>query len=248
MKDFRDLKTGDAMALNEKDEPEIFYQLSKVLRARSGEIVVLLPMNQDNSGPIFEYEFDIFETKGKNIALTFTGKKENINELKKGLQLLQCLPNKPEKLDMIVQKAVELGAEQIILLKSDHTQFKHGIRLDRLEKIIVEAAEQSERAIVPKITDAGDMKNYLGGLREDERSEILAAMEREGGDGIDKVLSEYSDRSALSILVGPEGGFSEEEKQLLERMKIKTFTLGRRILRTETAAILSLGIASFRLG
>lgn len=263
-------KAERPLHLLENIEPEIFFQLAKVLRVRNGDEVVLIPALQNP--PYFEYKYVVESTDKKDIVLRFMEKTENTNEPEKPLSLMLCVPNKPEKMEFILQKAVELGAKRILLLEGDFSQMKHTLRADRLEKIMAEAAEQSERAIIPEIVSAGKLKSYLKALPKEELKNIFVALEREvgaTGDSGAKVGAETKKResaidlfrqksisepnraaaasSSISVLVGPEGGFSNEEKALIYDLNITCFSLGKRILRMETAAILSLGMAMLSL-
>lgn len=223
-------KSGE-IHLRETDESEIFNQLVKVLRARPGDKVVF--MGDDVTENIYE----VINAHKKEVTLKFIEKADNANELLFELVLALCLPNRPEKLDLIIQKAVELGVSRIVLFESDLSQMKHKLREERLNKILVEAAEQSERAIVPEIEMAGKLTDYLNASGGND---LLVALERSES----KQLSQMIDGTDVTILIGPEGGFSEAERFAIHSCGAKTFSLGPRILRMETAAILSLGIAS----
>jgi 16S rRNA (uracil1498-N3)-methyltransferase len=243
------------LRLTEKLEPDIFYQLVKVLRVAPGDKVVLLPAE---GGPDAargeEFEYEVETAQKKEVVLRFTGRRKNENELDFRLGLLLCLPNKPDKLEMILQKAVEIGVAAVILVEGDFSRLKHNLRTDRLEKIMTEAAEQSERAYVPSLALAGRLNKYLEELPEEKRKNVFVAMERMDGDkgenhSLTSLLQKEPAKSAragsvLQILIGPEGGFSPEEKTMIEKLELPCFSLGRRILRMETAAILSLGMAA----
>ena len=229
-------KFEEDIALSSNVEPDIVEQLGKVLRVRSGDEVVLLPQSS-NGAPYFEYRYIVQSAHKKGVELSFQEKKENTNELAFMLELVLCLPNKPDKLSMILQKAVELGASQVTLVEGDFSQMKHSLREERLHKVMVEAAEQSERAVVPEFVVSGGLKDYLRGLNGQP---LFVAMERDESTRLPELLN----GGDASILVGPEGGFSDEEKALIEELQIPCFTLGKRILRMETAAIVALGIAA----
>ena len=235
------METGGNSVISEKEEPDIFYQLSRVLRARPGDGVIL-QANSD-SPPVFQYLFRIRELKKNGIPVEFISKEINGNELGFQLNLWVCLPNKPDKLEMIIQKAVELGASKIFLFESDFSQFKHNLRMERLEKIAWEAAEQAERAIVPEVTEKGKLGNFINGAADNEIKNVLVAMERADTKPLNLTLSDFSGSKEISILVGPEGGFSENEKILIKEKGLTTFSLGKRILRMETAVIMALGLA-----
>lgn len=233
--------------LTEGLEPEIVYQLTKVLRASPGDKITLLPVSQN--APFYEFEYIVETAQKKDVVLRFSAKRTNENELPFGLGLILCVPNKPDKLELILQKAVELGVNRITLVEGDFSQMRHNLRADRLEKIIIEAAEQSERAIVPELVIAGKLGKYLESLSAERRENIFVAMERMDGDKGEGLAELKNKKSALAdsvlqILVGPEGGFSEAEKNLIGSLGLHCFSLGKRILRMETAAILSLGLAS----
>jgi len=252
--------------LTEGLEPEIVYQLTKVLRASAGDKVILLPAASDSksghNGPYFEFEYTIETSQKKDVVMRFIAKRLNENELSFALGLILCLPNKPDKLELILQKAVELGVCRITLVEGDFSQMKHNLRTERLEKIIIEAAEQSERANVPELVIAGRLGKYLESLAPGRRENIFVAMERMNMDkreGLAEMLNKKpvranskddgptsvkSARADLQILIGPEGGFSEAEKGLIGSLGLHCFSLGKRILRMETAAILSLGLAA----
>jgi 16S rRNA (uracil1498-N3)-methyltransferase len=240
------------MALNGGTGPEIVEQLSRVLRAKAGDRVVLVPLergnNKNEAGHLFEYHYVIETAHKKEVSLSFTEKVRNANELPFSLGLVLCLPNKPDKLSLILQKAVELGVSWVHLVTSDFSRMKHALREERLLKIMTEAAEQSERALVPTLMMGGTLRDYLRGSPEN----LFIAMEREDSRTLPEVLEgrddgrdndESGSRDVL-ILIGPEGGFSYEEKNAIHERGLTCFTLGKRVLRMETAAVVALGIAS----
>ncbi|MEZ4086900.1 MAG: RsmE family RNA methyltransferase [Candidatus Gracilibacteria bacterium] len=227
-------------------EPDVVEQLGKVLRAKVGDEVVLLPVGGVDGGGVegraarFEYVYEIASAHKKGVELTYVKKVENQNELNFGLELVVCLPNKPDKLSLILQKAVELGATRLVLVNGDFSQMKHGLREDRLVKIVKEAAEQAERATVPEVVIGGDLRDFVG----DAPGGLLVAMERADNKSLPEVLKSVDAHVPISILIGPEGGFSDEEKALIEELGLTCFSLGKRVLRMETAAIVSLGMTA----
>lgn len=241
---FRDAKNFE---LEEKMEEEIVFQLVKVLRVKTGDRVTLIPQNR--VAPFREYSFEVAAAAKHSVTLTKKSELPNSNELGFPLELFLCLPNKPEKLEFIIQKAVEIGVSGIRLFESDFSQMKHQLREERLRKILIEAAEQSERAVVPELIIGGPLKKFLQGAADSETENIFVAMERlrqlqemplEGGNP----FGVSGKKTGISVLVGPEGGFSDEEKKLMAGRSLKTFSLGKRVLRMETAAIVSLGLAA----
>ena len=170
------------------------------------------------------------------------------SELKQDVTLFFALA-KGDKIDLVVQKATELGVSRIILIntercvvKLENKDIEH--KLERYRKISKEASEQSHRLVVPQIVGVVDIKNIPQDLLSDVN---LLAYEKEAGntssffDNVDK------DKS-LSIMIGPEGGFSEKEVQsLIDNYGFRPISLGKRILRTETAAIYALSVIGFLL-
>lgn len=246
---------AESFELDEKLEGEIVFQLVKVLRVKTGDRVTLIPQNQD--APFCEYAFEVAAAGKHSIALTKKSGLPNTNELGFPLELFLCLPNKPEKLEFIIQKAVEIGVSVVRLFESDFSQMKHHLREERLRKILIEAAEQSERAVVPELIIGGPLKKFLEGAADSEAENIFVAMERlakvaapETADSRsvegkkDNPFSGSDKSVGICVLIGPEGGFSDQEKKLMAGRSLKTFSLGKRILRMETAAIVSLGLAA----
>jgi 16S rRNA (uracil1498-N3)-methyltransferase len=226
---------GEEVVLGNGVEGEILNQLGKVLRVKAGDEVVLIPPGQ--SPPYYEFHYEVGSAHKKEVVLKLRDKIDNKNELEFGLELVLCLPNKPDKLAFMLQKAVELGVSKITLVQGKFSQMKHELREDRLKKIMKEAAEQSERAYVPDLATGGKLIEYLDG----NIGRLLVAMEREDSESLQEVVKGIS--GDLSVLIGPEGGFSDDEKKSVRAHRLKTFTLGTRILRMETAVILALGMA-----
>lgn len=216
----------------DKTEDDILHQLTSVFRCKTGDQIILMNLNSSASENQ-EYHFKITELSKKGLQLTL----ENLHQLSeastKQISLAICLPNKPAKLELILEKAVELGAREIHLIKSDLSNFSHQLRLDRLGKIVIEASEQSERAICPKIYQHNSIPAFINATQ----GPLIVAMER------DASAKHPSELSKGYYLVGPEGGFSENEKKLLsDEQRVAKITLGPNILKTETAVIVGLGL------
>jgi len=236
-------KLGQDLTLGPHNGAEIFDQLVKVLRVKPGDIITLLNAENDaKAGARYpEYEYTVEEAHKKELKLRFAGRNMNEHEMEAAFSLVLCLPNKPDKLAFILQKAVELGVVEVILAEGDNSQMKQNLRQDRLERIMKEAAEQSERAFVPAVRLGKSLRAYL---ENSDKEGLYVAMERDKCDAPD--FFARGDKGGIKIVIGPEGGFSEEERKLVAELGIKKFTLGRRILRMETAVILSLGLAGMQ--
>lgn len=175
---------------------------------------------------------------------------EEINsnpELKNEITLLYCLP-KGDKLDLVIQKATEIGVKRIILVQSSRcvSKFKkedYEKKLSRFNKIATEASEQSHRLIVPiikDIIDYKDIKNY-------HFDHAFIAYENEKQFSLKEYISKVKRNESLGIIIGPEGGFSANEVQYANENGYSSISLGKRILRSETACIYTLSVLSFLL-
>ncbi len=171
------------------------------------------------------------------------------SELPKDVTLFFALA-KGDKIDFVVQKATELGVKRIVLLKTqrcvtkfDNKDIEH--KLERFKKIAKEASEQSHRLVVPEIIGVVDIKNIPNELLSDKN---LIAYEKEAGNTTSLYKQLEGDYESLSIFIGPEGGFSEAEIDCLtNKSNFATISLGKRILRTETAAVYALSVIGFYL-
>jgi 16S rRNA (uracil1498-N3)-methyltransferase len=148
---------------------------------------------------------------------------------------LAFAPVKRTKTDWLVEKATELGVARLIPVMTQRTVAER-VRLDRLESIAIEAAEQCGRTRVPQIVEPTSLKRLIEEL---DPARHLYFADEGGGE---PVASTFAEGPAL-ILVGPEGGFTEEERQLVRGSGASAISLGPRILRAETAALAAL--ASF---
>ena len=159
----------------------------------------------------------------------------------------QCLP-KGDKLETVVQKAVELGAYEIWPLYSSRCVSRPDPKsmekkTARLQKIAREAAQQSGRGAVPRVLPAANLKEAL----EAAAGQGTALFFYEAGQGsLKQALRAAGDR--LFLFVGPEGGFAPEEAELARSLGAEVLTLGRRILRTETAPLAALSAIFYEKG
>ena len=210
----------DSLKLNEEVllDKEILYQLKKVLRANDGYEFRLVDNNQN----VF-----LCELKDNN-ALVKEELNEN-NELDVDITVILALI-KNDKMDFALQKLTELGVKRIVPYKAYRSVVKEGKannKLDRFKKIVKEASEQSHRNIIPEICDYVDIKDL-----DKYKSEInLVAYEKN-----DDVVNSFKGKS-ITLIIGPEGGFDLDEINKIIAMGYKPISLGKRILRAETAAI-----------
>lgn len=158
---------------------------------------------------------------------------------------------KGEKMDWIIQKATELGVHRIVPIGSQHCIVKlHADRADRQqmrwERIAIEAAQQSERWDVPRI----EMPTDLAGLfrRRPSATLKLILTERSTGASLNSISLPINPVHEVLLLVGPEGGWDQQELQMAGEEGYCAITLGKRILRAETAAIAAISVIQSRLG
>lgn len=150
-----------------------------------------------------------------------------------GPVLACCLIN-PSKFSLVLEKTTELGASEIIPIVSQYTQYR-SINKDRCMQTILSACEQSCRLSVPHLSDAVPLPDFLKHFPADH--DLLVGDTLHNPKNLRDVISEKS-----IFLIGPEGGFSPEERNLFSRYSfVKTFRFGQNILRTETAAAVFLG-------
>ncbi len=158
---------------------------------------------------------------------------------------------KGEKMDWVIQKATELGVSEIVPIESRHSvvQLKADRvdhQLARWQRIALEAAQQSEQWRIPTIA----RPNSLSALLTSRATGMLTLMlaERRDGQCLQMVNLPQDATSSILVLIGPEGGWSQEEAQIAEQAGIQPITLGQHILRAETAAIAANSILQSRLG
>lgn len=169
---------------------------------------------------------------------------KNSPELNINLTLLYCLP-KGDKLDLVIQKATEIGVSEIILVQSSRcvTKYKKEDfkkKLDRFNKIALEASEQSHRFKIPIIKDIIDYKE----IKNYTFDHSFIAYENEQNISL-KSINNLKSKQSIGIIIGSEGGFSIQEVEYAQKNGYKSISLGKRILRSETACIYALSILSF---
>ncbi len=209
-----EINSGDTVALDE----ETLYHLIKVLRKDASYIFRLA----DRKGDIYHAHL----ADKKNCLIL--EKLDEDNELDCEITCILSLI-KSDKLELCIQKLVELGVKRIIPYEAKRSvmKIKDLKKMVRLRKIAREAAEQSHRNIVPEVTDPigfKELKNYMSDVNY-----ICYESERN--------IADISSSSSISYIIGPEGGFEEEEYKNICELGFASISLGKRILRAETAAL-----------
>lgn len=170
-------------------------------------------------------------------------------ELKSRIVLFQGLP-KGDKMELVIQKAVELGAAEIVPVAMKHCVVrlddkKAAAKTARWQGIAESAAKQSKRSIIPKVSLPMSYKDAVAYAKTLDTA--LVPYENENGmSGTKEAMEQVKPGESVGIFIGPEGGFAPEEIELV-REDMKLISLGRRILRTETAGLAALSVLMYHL-
>ena len=173
----------------------------------------------------------------------------HVNESPIQIDLFQCLP-KGQKLELIVQKNVELGVHGFYLITSkrcivDYKPKDIPKKLERLDRIAKEAAKQSKRDIIPKVHGILSLKETATMIKGYDL--FLVLYERENSEGLKARLAAFKG-AKIAILIGPEGGLDQSEVDGLIQAGALSTTLGKRILRTETAGFVAVSCIQYQMG
>ena len=173
-------------------------------------------------------------------------------ELPSRIWLFQGLP-KSDKMEFIIQKAVELGAAGIVPVTTRNTVVKldpkkEEAKVKRWQAIAESAAKQSKRSLVPRVSGIMTLKEAFDYVESQGFSVRLIPYEHEAGmDGTKTELDAAGPGQDIAVFIGPEGGFDEREIELALSKGVRPISLGRRILRTETAGLALLSVLMMRL-
>ena len=218
--------------------------MKNVLRMKKGEHVLL------SDGENREYECEILEFGRESIETRILDVFASSAELPTKITLFQGLP-KSDKMELIIQKAVELGAYEIVpvvtkrtVVKLDEKKAKK--RIERWNTIALSAAKQAKRSKIPEVTPLMTMKQALAYATTLDAS-VIPYEDAKGISHSREVLASLKGKEHIGIFIGPEGGFDEAEIQSAMELKIEPITLGKRILRTETAGMTVLSILMFEI-
>lgn len=227
---------------------ELAHQISSVLRLRPGQRVVAL----DNAGN--QYEILLEGVADRVVTGTVLQRQPAEGEPRVGVTLYLCLTQR-EKFEWVLQKCTELGVRAFVPVISSRSLVQNPAEVerkrDRWQRIVREAAEQAGRGAVPTI---GPAQPFEAALAEacPSHTHCLMLWEKEQQAGLRSalapLLSSESSAVTLALLIGPEGGFSEEEVAAARQAGFVPLTLGQRILRMETAAVVAAALVLYELG
>lgn len=226
------------------DKPEMIMcgaehkHLTEVLRAKSGDAVIICP----NDGT--DYIYEVKSIDKKSTTLIFLREERNNAETEIDLTVFFALL-KGDKSELVVTKLTELGVKCIVPFVSEFT-VKIGDKTDRLKRAATEACKQCGRSVLPAISDVIDFPDIIPLMKDFDKVVFAYEGAYVSGSRIKDVISGNEKRVAL--IVGAEGGFSEKEVQTLNSHGVPAVTLGKRILRAETAAIAAASVLLYICG
>lgn len=208
---------------------------AKVLRLRAGEeVTVVTPKGEQCSCEVVEGD-----------ALRVLRRKPCENEPNVYVTLYQALP-KGDKMDYIVQKCVELGVSRIVPMltsrcvsRPDEKSLRK--KRERWQKIALQAAMQSRRGVIPEVADCVSFRQAAELSKDNDKTVFFYEL---GGESVKKILTD--DPKSIGIFIGSEGGFDPSEVELAVQNGAKTATLGKRILRAETAPLAAMSIIMYQ--
>ena len=231
------LNTGLEIILEEQSS----HHLAKVLRAKIGDELQLF------NGDGLNWQSRITNIDKKHVRVTMLGSESNHSESPLKTHLAIAV-SKGDRMDFVMQKATELGINAITPLLSERTEVK--LNAERLEKkqqhwqqICIAACEQSGRSCIPTLHPLQHLRQWLVTLPSAENDSLkLLLHPHQNSTPLPQKLQ------SVMLLIGPEGGFSEEEAQQALLAEFQPWQLGKRILRTETAPLAALSIVQHRWG
>ena len=227
-------RQGDVYFITDAD----FNHIKNVLRMKQGDSFLVSSASKSDLCVL-----DSFTEEAVIAKITEENYQDTSLTVK--LYLFQGLP-KSDKMELVIQKAVELGAEGVIpvemnrcVVKIDDKKKKS--KVARWQAISESAAKQSKRTIIPEISDVLSFRQAMEKAKEMDVF-IVPYENKDGMKATKNALSEIKKGMSVGILIGPEGGFDEKEIEIAESVGGLTVSLGKRILRTETAAITALSM------
>lgn len=214
-------------------DKELLHQMKTVLRFRVGDACIIL----DGQGTQADGVIEELQQKGAIILLK---NRKTCEAPRRRVRLYCALSKKPATFELIVQKASELGVTDIIPLVTERCQVRELRKTERLQLIIKEACEQSERCFIPRLHEVLKWEELLA---KPPKGLLLA------GDPwtYDKSLKEVvrPETEDLNLIIGPEGGLTLEELESVKQAGGTLFLLGKTVLRMETAAIAALSVVMY---
>ena len=211
------------------------YHIKKVMRMNMGDKIEIVDNKKVVIGEIISFD----PVKAKIVE-----ELSEYNENDKQIILVQSLVNET-KMDYVLQKGCELGVNEFYPFKAHNSVVKENDKSNkkilRWQKIVKEAAEQSKRNIIPKVNNIVDIKE-LCQIKADVK---LLLSVKETSKNIKNILKEFKKYDTLILVIGPEGGFTPLEEETLIKNGFISTSLGKRVLRTETAGMVALSMINY---
>jgi 16S rRNA (uracil1498-N3)-methyltransferase len=218
--------------------------IKNVLRLKTGDSLLI------SSGDNIDYTCHIAQINEEHIRADIDSVDERGRELTSKIYLFQGLP-KADKMELVIQKAVELGAFEVIpvamkrsVVKLDAKKAESKVK--RWNAIAESAAKQSKRSILPQVSD---VVTFAQAVKMAENCQIKL-LPYECADGMEKtkrLIENITPGQDIAVFIGPEGGFDLDELELAKEAGCEIITLGKRILRTETAGMMLLSVLMYHL-
>ena len=207
------------------------HYIINVMRLKRGSIINFF--NVDG-----EWESEIVFLEKERVEVKIL-KKVKEPQKKNKIELAICLVKK-NPMEIILQKATELGVSKIIPIISERTEIKE-LNYDRAKKIVIEATEQSNQMFPPEILKVVKLKDFLKNL--DQNTKLLFG-DVNSKDNLS--IEKFKNFKSLNILIGPEGDFSPSEREfILSFSQVMPFTISKNILRSDTAVISAISLVNF---
>ena len=215
----------------------------KVLRLKEGQEIIVNNLHGE------EYSGVIEEITKSEVRVSLKEKLERNNESPLEIFLFQGMP-KAAKMDLIVQKGTELGIKEITPVVTERVDVKlkgDFKKLDRLERIALEACKQCKRTLIPKINIPISFSELITALKDMDL--VVVPYENAENFGIKSLIKSIDGKiKTVAVIIGPEGGFEDSEINRLKENGAYIVTLGPRILRTETAGFTASSLLQYELG
>lgn len=223
-------------------DKENFHHIAKVLRAKIGETLLLVDENQT------QYKVVIKNINANTITTKVVETSKNSHSLSLELYLAQSVL-KTDAQNFVIQKATELGLKGIIPIISDNCVIKESVAHDKIkkwQKIANEAVKQCERTDFPQIYSPTKLQDIID---TDDYQIKIACVERSTKQSLKACLQNLNNvqNKKILVIIGPEGGFSAKEINMLEHANLHKVSLGNLILRAETAVISALSNVIYEL-
>lgn len=218
--------------------------IKNVLRMKIGEKLLI------SNGMNMDYLCELTKVTSEEVIATIVSVDEDGGELPSKVYLFQGLP-KADKMELIIQKAVELGVYEIIPVSMKHSivkldEKKQVNKVNRWQAIAESAAKQSKRSIVPNVKHVMSFQEALDYAKNFEYN-LIPYEHADQMQETKKIIGSLKAKTSIGVFIGPEGGFDEMEIKNARKCNMRTITLGKRILRTETAGLTALSVIMFQL-